>query len=76
MFGCRADKGHLVLFQNIGETGILGQKSIARMNRFGTGDFTRGDKRRYVEIAFCRRWRADTDTFVCQANMHGVLVSR
>ena len=35
MLGLGADEGDFVLFENIGEAGVLGQEAVARMDRVG-----------------------------------------
>ena len=43
MLGARADEGDLVLFEDLGEAGILGEEAIARMHGVGAGDLAGRD---------------------------------
>ena len=38
MLGARSDEGDLVLFEDLGEAGILGEEAIAGMHGVGAGD--------------------------------------
>ena len=66
------DEGDAMLVENVGESRVLGQEAIARMNRFGAGDLAGGDQGRNVEIAFARLRRTDADALVGELDMHGV----
>ena len=55
MLGARTDKGDLVLFEDFGEAGILGEEAVARMHGVGAGDLAGRDDLRNVEIAVLRR---------------------
>ena len=72
MLGGRADKGDVVLFEDLGEAGVLGEEAVARMHRVGAGDLAGRDDRRDVEIAVLRRRAADAHALVGEAHMHGV----
>ena len=61
-----------MLFEDLGEAGVLRQEAVARMDGVGAGDLAGGDDRGDVEIAFARRRRADADALVGEAHMHGV----
>src|SRR4029077_3043881 len=51
MLGARADKGDLMLFEDLGKAGILREKAIARMHGVGASDLASRDDLRNVEIA-------------------------
>ena len=76
MLGGRADKGDVVLLEDLGEAGVLGQESVTGMHRVGAGDLAGRDDGRDVEIAVFRGWAADADALVGEADMHGVGVRR
>ena len=61
--------------KNLGEAGVLGKKTIARMHGIGAGDLASRDEGRDVEIAIASCRRTDTDAFVGEAHVHGVRVS-
>ena len=74
MRGLRPDEMDVVLFEDLGEAGVLRQEAVARMHRVGTGDLAGGEQRRNVEIAVARGGRADAHALVGEPHMHGVLV--
>jgi hypothetical protein len=74
--GRRPDEGDAVLFQNLGEAGVLGQEAVARMDRVGPGDLAGGQQARDVEVAFGRGRRADAHAFIRQPHVHGVGICR
>ena len=43
VLGARADEGDVVLFEDLGEAGILGEEAVAGMHRVGAGDLAGGD---------------------------------
>ena len=49
---------------DIGEFGVLGEESVAGMNRVGAGDLGGGDDARNVEIRVARRRRPDAHVVV------------
>ena len=70
----RADKGQAVSLDDFGKTGILGQKTVAGMNRIRARDFTGRDDSGNIEVAIRAGRRTHTDALVSEAHMHGVLV--
>ena len=54
---------------DVGELGVLGEKSVARMDRVGAGDFGGRDQARNVEIRLARRRGADADVVVGEAHV-------
>ena len=75
MLGARADKGDLMLFEDLGKAGILREKAIARMHGVGASDLASRDDLRNVEIAVLGGRSADAYAFVGETHMHGVGVS-
>ena len=63
-------------FHALGEIGVLGKESVARMDRLRVGDFGGRDDRRHVEIALGRRRRADADRFVGHADVLEIAIDR
>ena len=76
MLGGRPDKGDVVLFEDLGEAGILGEEAVAGMHRVGAGDLAGRHDGRNIEIAVLGGWAADADALVGEADMHGVGVGR
>ena len=74
MLGPRTDKLHIVIGENFGETGVLREKSIARMHGVGAGDLAGRKQGRDVEVAVLGGGRADADALVGEPHMHGVRV--
>ena len=72
MLGARADEGDLVLFEDLGEAGILGEEAIARMHGVGAGDLAGRDDLRDVEVAVLGRRTADAHALIGKPHMHGV----
>ena len=72
MLGGRTDEGDLVLFEDLGKAGILGEEAIARMHGVGAGDLAGRDDLRNVEVAVLRRRRADAHALIGEPHMHGV----
>src|SRR5690606_14081347 len=68
----RADEGDLVLFEDAGEAGVLGQETVARMHGLGARDLAGGQDRGNVEIAVARGVRPDADALVGEAHVHGI----
>ena len=76
VLGRRADEGDLVLFEDLGEAGVFGKESVARMHGIGAGDLAGGDEGGNVEVAFARRRRPDAHTFIREPHVHGVGIGR
>ena len=74
MLGTRADEMHIVLAEDFGEAGILGEEAVAGMHRVGAGDLAGGEQRRNIEIAVLGGGRADADALVGEPHMHRVFV--
>mmetsp|Transcript_23272 Transcript_23272/g.40173 ORF Transcript_23272/g.40173 Transcript_23272/m.40173 type:complete len:588 (-) Transcript_23272:1110-2873(-) len=72
MFGGRPDKGQPVIFDDLHKLRVLGQEAIAGVNGLRPGDFAGGDDGRKAQIGLRGGRRADADTFVGHAHMHGV----
>ena len=53
----------------LGEIGVLGEKAVARVKRFGAGRLRRVDQRADRQIGPTRRRRTDADGLVSQAHM-------
>jgi hypothetical protein len=76
MLGARTDEGDAVGGEDVGETRVLRQEAVARMNGVCAGDLASGEDLRDVQIGFAgRRW-ADADALVGKADMHRVGVGR
>src|SRR5262245_12275055 len=75
MLGARSDECDLMLFEDLGEAGILGEKAIARMHGVCARDLAGRHDLRNVEIAVLCRRTADTHALIGKANMHRVGVS-
>ena len=61
-----------MLFEDLGEAGVLRQEAVAGMHGVGAGDLAGGQQARNVEIALGGRRRADADALVGEAHVHGV----
>ena len=72
MLGARADEGDLMLFEDLGEAGVLCKEAVARMHCVGAGDLASRHDLRDVEVAVLRRRSADADAFIGKPHMHGV----
>ena len=64
----------IVLGENFGEAGVLGQKAVPGMYGIGASDLAGCQQRRDVEVAVLRWRRADTNAFVRKPDMHGVRI--
>ena len=63
-FGRGADEGDGAGAAHLGERGVLGQESVAGMDRLAVGDGRGGDDGRDVQVAEAGRVRADADGLV------------
>ena len=61
-----------MLFEDLGEAGVLGQEAVAGMHGVGAGDLAGGEQPRDVEVAFGGGGRPDAHALVGQAHVHGV----
>src|SRR5215216_6405575 len=60
---------------DLGETGVLGEETVAGMDGVGARKLSGGDDGRYVEVAAHSRRRADADRLVGQLVVQGVPIS-
>ena len=74
VFSLRPDECDLVLFENIREPCVLGQKAVARMNGVRASNLASGDNRWNVEIAVPRRRRPDAHALIGELDVHCVFV--
>jgi hypothetical protein len=65
---------YAVLGQDLGKAGILGQETVARMDRVCARDLARREERGDVEIGVFRSGRTDAHAFIGEAHVHGVSV--
>jgi hypothetical protein len=72
----RTDENEAALLDPLGKIGVLGQKTVAGMNRHRVGDLGGADDRRHVQIALGGGWRADADGFVGQTHVFEFAVHR
>ena len=72
MFGLRPDEGDAMRLDDLGELGVFGKETIARVDCVRARNFRRRNDRRDVQIAVLGRRRTDADRLVGQAHMHGV----
>ncbi len=72
MLGLGTDEPDIVFGENFGETRILRQEAVTRMDGVGAGDLAGCQQRRHVQIAVARRRRADADALVGEPHMHSV----
>src|SRR5690606_2582357 len=50
-FGARANEHETAFLNALCKVGILGQKTVTRVNRLGIGHFRRGNERRHIQVA-------------------------
>ena len=65
-----ADEKDVMVGENLREPRVLGEKSIARMQGFGAGDFASPELRGDVEIGIARGRRPDANRFVGEFHVH------
>ena len=70
----RADEGEAMRFHHLGESGVLAEEAVARMNGVGARDGGGREDVRDVEVALTRGRGADAHAFVGEAHMHRRLV--
>ena len=74
VLGAGADEIDVVLGENFGKAGVLGEEAVARMHGVGAGDLACRKQRRNVEIAVAGgRW-TDADALIGEPHVHGVSV--
>ena len=69
-----ADEAQAGGLAHLGEVGVFGKETVARMNRFGVGDFGGADHRRNIQIAARALGRADADGLIGKARVQAVAV--
>ncbi len=74
-FRCRPDEVNIARGAHFGEVGILRQKSVAGVNRFGVGDFGGADETRDIQITFATRARPDAHGFIGKAHVQRIGIS-
>ena len=74
VLGLGPDEMHIVLGENLGEPGVLGQKAVARVHRIRAGDLAGGEQRGNVQVGILGRRRTDADALVGEPHVHGVVV--
>jgi hypothetical protein len=74
LIGRGSDEGDLRRRADIGEFRVLGQESVAGMDRVGAGDLGRGDQARNVEVRFARRRGPDADVVVGEAHVQRLAI--
>ncbi|MFT5034017.1 MAG: cyanophycinase-like exopeptidase, partial [Bacteroidia bacterium] len=72
--GFWSDKNKTAVFDLFSKIRVLGEKALAGVNANSVGNFSGGNNRRAIEIAFGRGGGADADRLVGEANVHQVLV--
>ncbi len=70
----RSDEMQIVIGEDFGKTRVLGEKTVAGMNRIHAGNLAGCKQRRHVEIAVLRGWRPDADAFIGEPHMHRIVV--
>ena len=63
------DEGDVRGLADFGEIGVLGEETVAGMDRVHVGDFGGADHLRDVQIAFAAARRTDADGFVGEADV-------
>jgi hypothetical protein len=51
---------------------VFRKETVARVDRFGTGDFRGGDDPVRFQIAFLARCRSDADRLIGELDVHGI----
>ncbi len=72
VLGLRPDEMDVVLDQDLGEAGVLGEKAVAGMHGVGAGDLAGREQGGNVEVAVARRRRPDAHALVGETHMHGI----
>jgi len=72
--GWRADESEPGSEASVGELGVLGEESVARMDRLGSARARRLEECGDVEIAVARRGRAQTPRLISLTHVSGVRV--
>ena len=74
MLGGGANEFDPVILYDLHKVRVLGEKPIARMDRFGPRDLACRDDRGDRQIAVGAGGRADTDAFIGHAHMHRISI--
>ena len=74
LFRRGADERDLARGADLGELGILGEETVAGMNRVGSGDLGGRDDARDLQVALARRRGADADVVVGEADVQRLAV--
>ncbi len=72
--GRGSDKGDVRGLADLGKIGVLGEKTVARMDRVDVGDFRRADHLRNIQIALAAARRPDANGLIGKAHMQGIAV--
>ena len=72
MLGLGTDKLHAVFGENLRETRVLRQESVAGMHGISAGDFAGRQDGGNIEVAVLCSGRPDTHALVSKAHMHCV----
>ncbi|OQC35440.1 MAG: hypothetical protein BWX64_02454 [Acidobacteria bacterium ADurb.Bin051] len=70
----RSDPAEVALPEHLGELRVLGEETVAGVDRVRAGDLRRRDQRRDVEVALRRGGRADADVLVGVGDVERVAV--
>ena len=70
----RPDKLKAAFLNSLGKICVFAQKTVARMDRLGVGDFRSRNNGRHIEVAQGRRRRADAHRFFSQLDILGLAV--
>ena len=67
-----ANKNKASIFDGFGKIGILGQKTITRMNGISTSQFGCGQNSRHIQVALTGWTWPNTHSFIDKTEMHGI----
>jgi hypothetical protein len=68
------DEPNVAVFAYVGEMRVLGEETVARVNRVHICNFCRADDAVDAQVAFAAGTLADANRFVRKLHMHGVRV--
>ena len=72
MLGLGSNENDPVFLDDVGETRVFTEETIAGVNRVRARDFGGRYDRRNIQVAVYGRWRPDTDCLVGKADVHCV----
>jgi len=72
VFWLWTDPDDVVRLDDLGELGVFGQETIARMDRIAPGDLCRGDDVGVIEVTLRRRGRTDAYRVIGKPDVHGI----